>query len=222
MRFDRPDQRYATPNGFPKRTLIATAAIVTCLVFGLMINVAFDGRLNRASAVGERLAPVFTLVDQEGHAFTNAMFADKPRVILFGYTACANICPTMLSALALQIAQLGPSAADATFVFITVDPEHDTPSRLKSYIGAFSTKLVGLTGKLEDVSEVLDAYGVYRARRADGAIDHSAVALLIDAHGVLRDRIKENLLGSGAALSKLRRLIATSGYGAMKEDKRSS
>jgi protein SCO1/2 len=107
------------------------------------------------------------------------------------------------------------------FVFITVDPRRDTPSRLKSYLGEFSSNLVGLTGKPKNVLDVLAAYGVYRNRRADGAIDHSAIALLIDARGILSGRIEENQLGSDVALSKLRRLIAMSGHGATKEKKRS-
>jgi protein SCO1/2 len=105
---------------------------------------------------------------------------------------------------------------------MTVDPEHDTPSRLKTYLEQFSLKLVGLTGKPKDVLNTLGAYGVYRKRHADGVIDHSTVALLIDAHGILRDRIKENQLGSSVTLSKLQRLIGSPGQGVTKENEGSS
>jgi protein SCO1/2 len=193
-----------------------------CVIGGLIINVAFDTRFGPAAAIGEHLDPAFTLVDQHDHPFTNAAFASKPRVILFGYTGCADICPTMLSALADNISALRDSAANATFVFMTVDPEHDTPSRLKTYLAQFSLKLVGLTGKPKDMLNTLGAYGVYRKQHADGVIDHSAVALLVDAHGILRDRIKENQLGSSATLSKLQRLIGSLGQGVTKENEGSS
>jgi protein SCO1/2 len=202
--------------------LIVAAVLLTCIIGGLIFNIAFDTRFGPAAAIGEHLDPAFTLIDQNNHPFTNAAFIGKPRVILFGYTGCADICPTMLSALAGNISELGISAANVTFVFMTVDPEHDTPSRLKTYLEQFSTKLVGLTGKPKDVFNILGAYGVYRKRHADGVIDHSAVALLIDAHGILRDRIKENQLGSSATLSKLQRLIGSPGQGVTKENEGSS
>lgn len=103
-----------------------------------------------------------------------------------------------------------------------VDPEHDTPSRLRTYLEQFSPKLVGLTEKPKDMLNILGAYGIYRKRHADGGIDHSAVALLIDAHGILHDRIKESELGSSTALSKLHRLIGGLGHGVMKENEGSS
>lgn len=202
--------------------LIVSAVLLTCLIGGLIFNIAFDKRFRSAAAIGEHLDPAFTLVDQNDHPFTNAAFASKPRVILFGYTGCADICPTMLSALAGNISELGISAANATFVFMTVDPEHDTPPRLKTYLAQFSPKLVGLTGKPNDVLNTLGAYGVYRKRHAEGSIDHSAFALLIDARGRLRDRIKENRLGSSVTLSKLQRLIGSPGHGVIKENEGSS
>lgn len=202
--------------------MIVSAVLLMCLIGGLLINVAFDKRFGSAAAIGEHLDPPFTLVDQNNHPFTNAAFANKPRVVFFGYTGCADICPTMLSALAGNISELGTSAANAMFVFMTVDPEHDTPSRLKPYLKQFSPTLVGLTGKPEEVLNTLRAYGVYRKRHDNGLIDHSAITLLIDAHGILRDRIKANQFGSTAALSKLQRLIGSPGHGVMKENERSS
>jgi protein SCO1/2 len=123
----------------------------------------------------------------------------------------------MLSALAGDISRLGVSAAGATFVFVTVDPEHDTPPRLKAYLAQFSPKLVGLTGEPWDVLDVLGAYGVYRNQHSDGLIDHSFVVLLIDADGILRDRIPESQLGTDAALSKLKQLVGVVGHDAIKE-----
>jgi protein SCO1/2 len=193
-----------------------------CLICGLIINLAFDKRFGAASAIEKRLDPSFTLVDQNGNAFTNGSIANKPRVILFGYTECADVCPTTISALAGDISRLGGSTAGATFVFMTVDPEHDTPSRLKAYLEQFSPKVVGLTGEPMDVRNVLGAYGVYRNQRSDGLIDHSSFVLLIDADGILRDRIPESQLGRDAALSKLRRLVGAFGHDAIKEKKGAS
>lgn len=193
-------------------SLIVVAALA--LIIGAMvIRVAWDSNLAAPPTTGSLLDPEISLVDQNGKPFTNASFDGKPRLLVFGYTACPDICPTILSALAENLTQLGPNAGRLDWVFVTVDPQHDTPSRLKTYLAAFSPRIIGLTGNPHAVSIALDKYRVFRAQRqrADGtySIDHTSTAFLISADGRLQDTIKESELGTRAALNKIKRLISS-------------
>jgi protein SCO1/2 len=133
--------------------------------------------------------------------------------LIFGYTSCPDICPTLLSELAENLAELGKKAGELNWVFITVDPKHDTPGRLKAYLAAFSPQIIGLTGSPHNVSLALNGYRVFRAARPhpDGtySIDHTSTVFLISAGGRLQDTIRESDLGTESALTKIKRLISS-------------
>ncbi len=195
----------------PARVVAAMLAIIT---MAMVVRVASDPSLEAPPRIGALLDPQFSLIDQNGHPFTDAEFAGKPRVLLFGYTSCPDVCPTSLAALSENINELGAAAGKLDFVFVTVDPERDTPARLKSYLAAFSPRLIGLTGKSGALSNALDGYHVFRARRSgssgDYTIDHTSTALLISVDGRLQSTIKEDQLGTGEALTKIRHLLSSS------------
>lgn len=199
----------------PKRgTSSAFIIAALALIIGAMVlRVAWDSNLAAPAKVGSVLDPQFSLIDQNGKPFTNASFDGKPRLLIFGYTSCPDVCPTVLSALAENVTELGKNAGKLEWIFVTVDPKRDTPARLKAYLAAFSPRIIGVTGNPHAVSTALDKYRVFRTsrRNPDGtySIDHTSTVLLISADGRLQDTIKESELGTRAALIKIKRLISS-------------
>jgi protein SCO1/2 len=130
----------------------------------------------------------FALVDHNGQRRTDADFRGKLLLIYFGFTHCAEVCPTELQAMALAIDRLGPAAEAVQPLFITVDPEKDTPEQLKSYVALFHPRLVGLTGDPRRIKQVALAYKVYYAKtdptRNNGTeIDHTGFFFLVGPDG---------------------------------------
>jgi cytochrome oxidase Cu insertion factor (SCO1/SenC/PrrC family) len=130
----------------------------------------------------------FELIDQTGKARTNADFRGKFLIVYFGYTTCPDICPTELMQIGLAIDKLGAAGGDIQPLFISVDPERDTPSALASYVSQFHPRLIGLTGTPEQIRAVADAYKAYYAKYLppDGAvylIDHTGFIYLIGRSG---------------------------------------
>jgi protein SCO1/2 len=130
----------------------------------------------------------FALIDHTGKPRTDADFLGKLLLIYFGFTACSDACPTDLQAIASALDKLGPMAETVQPLFITIDPEKDTPEQLRAYVALFHPRLIGLTGDPAQVRKVARAYKVYfaksdPARRADPNIDHSGFIFLVDERG---------------------------------------
>lgn len=131
----------------------------------------------------------FTLIDHHGRTVTDADFKGKPTLIYFGFTYCPDVCPTSLLLMQTAVEQLGKDAEkQVNMLFISVDPERDTPEVLKDYVGNFSPAMVGLTGTPEQIAAVARAYRVYYKRQEgkDGApylMDHSSIFYLLDRRG---------------------------------------
>jgi protein SCO1/2 len=124
------------------------------------------------------------LVDQAGKPVTEKTFAGKYALIFFGYTTCPDVCPTELSTMAGALDQLGPKGDGVVPVFITVDPERDTPQVVGQYAQAFYPRMVGLTGTPEQIAQAAKAFRVYyqKAPQGDGTtylMDHSAFIYLM-------------------------------------------
>jgi protein SCO1 len=141
---------------------------------------------------GASIGGPFTLVNQDGETVSNEDFAAKYRLIYFGFTYCPDVCPVDLQMIGQGLRQLEASdpeiAAKIQPIFISVDPERDTPSVLKEYVAAFHPRLIGLTGTPEQVAEVAKNYGVYYTKEeAEGAseylVNHSRVAMLFGPEG---------------------------------------
>lgn len=130
----------------------------------------------------------FELNDQNGIPFRLSEQDGKVVLIFFGYSNCPDVCPITLSEFKQIKAQLGEEAEQARFVYITVDPERDTPERLKVYLANFDPSFIGLTGDREDLQPIWEAYGVYQERRevssaAGYLVDHTARIYAIDKQG---------------------------------------
>lgn len=126
----------------------------------------------------------FTLTDHNGKSVTEKDFTGKYRLIYFGFTYCPAICPTELSKITTALNQLGDKGKDVLPMFITIDPERDTPEKMKNYVSLFHPSLVGLSGTPEQIKHVLKGYKIYAAKRQDEGMteytmDHSSYIYLI-------------------------------------------
>lgn len=119
----------------------------------------------------------FSLVDHTGKAVTQDDFAGRWQLVFFGFTNCPDICPTTLAYMGSVLDILGPNADRIAPLFVTVDPERDTPKVLASYVTNFHPRLVGLTGSKAQVTAAAEAFKVYHERLADeDAPDHYTMA----------------------------------------------
>jgi protein SCO1/2 len=131
----------------------------------------------------------FTLIDEAGRPVDQSVLRGKWSVVFFGYTFCPDFCPTTLTRLGQAMAQLGPEkAGKAQVVFITVDPDRDTPAQLKTYLSspAFPRNAIGLTGSPAQIASVAKEYYVYYQKAGTGAdytVDHTTVLYLMDPEG---------------------------------------
>jgi len=129
----------------------------------------------------------FTLIDQNGKAVSDADFRGRFMLVFFGYTQCPDVCPTTLAEVQAALTQMGPQAARVVPIFISVDPERDTPAVLKAYLASFGPRFVGLTGTPEAIAAIAKEYKVYyRKHPAQGgsyAVDHSSILYLMDKGG---------------------------------------
>jgi cytochrome oxidase Cu insertion factor (SCO1/SenC/PrrC family) len=136
----------------------------------------------------EPIGGPFTLVDHNGQRRTDADFRGKLLLVYFGFTACSDACPTDLQAIAGAVDTLGRMGEAVQPLFITVNPELDTPEQLKSYVALFHPRMVGLTGSRTQIRDVASVYKVYFAKtnpriRTDPNVDHSSVVYLVGSDG---------------------------------------
>ncbi len=133
----------------------------------------------------------FTLTDQRGQPFALSQLNGRPAMLFFGYTFCPDICPVTLSKMAqvYELLEIGPQ--DLQTVFISVDPERDTPEKLAEYLEYFAMETIGLTGSKEQIDKVVRQYGSYyelnkEQGKADYFVDHSTYVFLVDQQGTVR------------------------------------
>ncbi len=132
----------------------------------------------------------FTLTDQEGRSVRLSDYRGRVVLLFFGYTHCPDVCPTTLAKLNYVVQELGEAAREVQVIFISVDPERDTPAAMKRYLSHFDPAFVGLTGRPEEIEAVTRAYGVYVEKEEVGSaagylVTHSARTYVIDREGRL-------------------------------------
>lgn len=165
------------------------------------------GPPGESRAVGQGFASVggpISLVDQTGKPVTEKDFAGKYALVFFGFTTCPDVCPTELAAMASALDQLGPKADRVVPIFITVDPERDTPPTVKDYVQLFSPRLVGLTGTPEQIAKAAKAFRVYYQKvEPEGSstylMDHSAFTYLMDPDWQIVDILPPQTSGEDMA-----------------------
>lgn len=142
-----------------------------------------------------QIGGAYALMNQDGETVTHETFLGKPQMIYFGFSYCPDICPTALMVMGQAQKRLGKDFDDIQYIFISVDPERDTPESLKTYITAngFPEGLIGLTGTPAQVDAAKAAYKVYSAKvideesAADYLVDHSSIIYFMDEAGQLVD-----------------------------------
>lgn len=175
-----------------KSSVAGTAFVAVLIAVFLMSN-----RMAETTLVGfpNFQDSEFALLDQNGDTRRPIDFADKPIALFFGFTYCPDICPTTLMTLTSiqdQLAAQGKAAGHLQILFVTVDPERDTPAQLNAYLSLFDTSVTGLTGTHTDVESALRHFGVYAEKNGDSdeyLYDHSAAVYLYEQDGRFKGTI---------------------------------
>jgi protein SCO1/2 len=167
--------------------MLVLSAFLAGLVVFLAVFLYATGQLGpRAPSSG--IGGPFALTDQNGKPITEADLKGKPFLVFFGYTHCPDVCPTTLFDISEVMRALGPDADRTSALFISVDPDRDTPAVLKDYLSSFDPHLRGATGKQADLDKVEKEYRVYSkkvptGKNGDYSMDHSAIVYLMDKDG---------------------------------------
>lgn len=188
-----------------QRILLLIACVVGIFIAGALAWRAgvFDGQDAQPSSVG---GP-FKLVDQTGRPVDESVLKGKWTVVFFGFTYCPDVCPGTLQALTAAHDQLGPQGEDVRIVFISVDPERDTPAKVRDWLAAQRPPegTLGLTGTVEQTNAAAKAYRVFHEKAGDGPdylVNHSTAMYVMDpkgrfrrplAYGMTPDQLAEEL-----------------------------
>jgi protein SCO1/2 len=176
------------------RKISIAMGMITLIVIGLVAVNLTQGRVYRfqgAEIHPTYRAPDFILTDQYDQAFQLKDQTGKLVLLTFGYTTCPDVCPVTLADFRRLRIGLGSMADSVIMVFITVDPERDTPERLQEYLANFDPIIIGLTGRISDLEVVWADYGISVKKNSEGSaagylVDHTARTFLIDQEGNLR------------------------------------
>ena len=185
---------------------------------GVVVAAMFAWRMNEAPApaptgvaASVQIGGPFSLVDVNGRPVTERDLTGKPAMVYFGFTFCPEVCPTTLADMSRWLKALGPDADRLNTVFVTIDPQRDSPRQLATYLSSFDPHIRGLTGTPAQIADTAKRYRVYvqKVPLAGGGytMDHSTSVYLMGRDGKLAD-----LIGyqepEASAVAKIRRLVA--------------
>jgi protein SCO1/2 len=170
-------------------------AKAAALIVALALTIAGCGRggpqFQTSDVTGAAMGRDFALTDHNGKARTLADFRGKAVVLFFGYAQCPDVCPTTLATLAEALKRLGPDAAKVQVLFVTIDPERDTPELLSHYVTAFDPSFLGLSGDAEATARTAKEFKIIYQKQPGSTpgsytMDHSAGTFMFDPQGRLR------------------------------------
>ena len=161
-------------------------------------------RFRSTDITGADFGKALALTGHDGRPRTLADFRGKLVVLFFGYTHCPDVCPTTLADLAGVMKKLGPDAARVQVLFVTLDPERDTPEVLAQYVPAFNAGFLGLSGDAAATQRAAKEFRIFYEKRpgsAPGAytVDHSAQLYVLDGQGRMRLFVKEDRIAQDLA-----------------------
>ena len=170
------------------RLLLVLSAFLAGLVLCFAVVLLVTGRGSTPMiAAPSGIGGSFRLTDQNGKTITDQDLKGRPFLVFFGFTNCPDVCPTALFEMSEILRALGPEADRMNAVFITIDPERDTPAVIKDYLSSFDPHLVGLTGDPAAIAAVAKAYRVYSKKvpldQGGYTMDHTAIVYLMDKSG---------------------------------------
>ena len=170
--------------------ILLPAVVILALVLSFVLWRASDGLPGLGRVVSEGTPSIgapFTLTDQDGRKRSSADFRGRYMLIYFGYSYCPDVCPTTLALMGDALAKADPKGTHIVPIFITIDPERDTPKRIKDYVHAFGPQFVGLTGDVKTITKVAGDYRIYfKKHPLEGGtygMDHSSVIFLMGPDG---------------------------------------
>ena len=209
----------------PRKTIIVLAAVCLGMAAALALitlivvqgrgetRVGTAGQAIEAGVEGQPTAGgPFTLVNQDGEVVDQTLLEGKWSLIFFGFTWCPDYCPTTLAFLQALRTELGPRGDELQMVFVSIDPERDTPQAMKDYLSSdgFPEGVIGLTGTPEQVAAAADAYDVFYSRSGEGetyTMNHSLAIWLVGPDGQARQTLNYEL-GPETAADIVRRVQA--------------
>ncbi len=167
--------------------LVVTAFLTGLVVFAGVLLYATGNFSGAIGTAGSAIGGPFKLVDENGKPITDTDMKGRPYLVFFGYTHCPDVCPTTLFEVSEVMRALGKDADRTGALFITVDPERDTPAVMKDYLSSFDPHLRGATGDSAAVDAAEKAYRVYAKKVPTGngeySMDHTALVYLMDKQG---------------------------------------
>jgi protein SCO1/2 len=177
--------------GLSPRLLLVAALLAAFIILGsaafLAMELHNNGKGAAGTVLGSAIGGSFTLIDQNGKTVTNTALEGKWLLVYFGYTHCPDACPTTLNNIALALRDLGKKSDEVRPVFITIDPERDTPRVMKDYVTAFDAPILALTGTAAEIAQAAKNYRVYYAKHpeagGDYSMDHTSVVYVMDPKG---------------------------------------
>ncbi len=199
------------------------SALMTCLALGvvpwltacdpLSSDAVAPGGFRGIDITGADYARDFTLTDFNGATRTLADYRGKVVMLYFGFVQCPDVCPTALTRAAEVLRLVGPDGAKKVqLLFITVDPERDTPALLREYMSAFDPSFMALSGSMEQTKATADAFRVYFKKVPTGStytMDHTALTYLFDPAGQVRVALRHEQTAADYA-ADVQRLLAES------------
>jgi protein SCO1/2 len=170
-----------------KRIILILSAFLAGLLSVFAVILVVAGRDTGTIASVAPIGGPFRLIDQNGKPVTDRDLKGHPFLVFFGFTHCPDVCPTTLFEVSEVLRNLGPDGARVRALFVTVDPERDTPAVLKDYLSSFDPRLTGLTGDADAIANIAKSYRVYYKKvPTDGGaytMDHTALVYLMDKDG---------------------------------------
>lgn len=169
-----------------KKTLPFLLAGAFVLLFVSAVGVTMLAQQPASNSAATAIGGPFRLHNGAGKTVTEADLRGTPFLVFFGYTHCPDVCPLTLAKITQVLKELGPDAR-VKVLFVTVDPERDTPDRMAEYAANFDARVIGLSGDRAEVDAMLAAYQIYARKvptpSGDYTMDHSAVVYLMDREG---------------------------------------
>jgi protein SCO1/2 len=185
-RVSKMTPRKQSPSKQASRQLLS---IVIGFAIGLVAlgGVIYAVMPGRTTLESPEIGGSFTMIGQDGRVVTNADLVGRPYLVFFGYTHCPDFCPTALFDISAVFKEMGADKK-VSALFVTVDPERDTPDVLKTYLENFDSRIIGLTGDNQKIEAIAKAFRVY-AKKVPGenpndyTVDHTGVVYLMDKRG---------------------------------------
>ncbi|WP_210496368.1 SCO family protein [Microvirga antarctica] len=169
-----------------KRSLLLPLSVflvAALMLLGTLLYLAPGGKI---AAARVPIGGPFTLTSADGKAFSSESLKGKPSALFFGFTHCPEVCPTTLFDLTADLEAMGADAGKLNVVFVSVDPERDTPELMKTYLSSFDPRIIGLTGNDATVAAAAKEYKVFYKKvptESGYTMDHTATIFLMDRNG---------------------------------------